>query len=280
MNPQEIHTLSHEAAGVGFGALRAQAILQNLGVTNSGHAEVETPEGERDPLSLLDHGFVYIDTIASLGQGDEAFSEIRYTETGVPIPVHGHHLPYAQWGDHYLAFPGNILKWSAGRGYDPRFENPVKQKDNPIFDIERRAYRPSDSLALQIIGYTEEGIRRQAMLGLMSAILSHANGAGNCVRLNPDLCQIAVMIPPHISRGHAKTQVHIDAVMLDLWGIKASIANSDMTLPLHQALRDGDGADTNHFMAALTMCKIAIDNALSERLGIIDSARRGANMFS
>lgn len=261
--------------------------------------ELSESEREVHSLSPLDLGLAYI------GKANSAalFAEIKITENGVPVASREQMEDYksakryadasgrsvwnvirpkqfANVGEYYFAFPGNVLKWSSGLGYDADAYHPIyAAEENPWFDIEKMVYTPDVNILPQV-GYGPEGVRRQSMLSLMSNMLHFASGVGE-VRTDFDACRVYVDMKPQDLKGSG-FKSDIAAFVYDLGGIQAVTYRSANLLPLSEVLVPSVAHTWNtqeKFYNASDVCMRALITARNERAPITSAANECIAMF-
>ena len=306
-----IKELIDQANGAGFLAIRAQGILAEQDIKLP-IREAQEHEPGHELLSKKDFGLVPI----SIGLVKSQIDSSKWVPAeavvfdGVPIissvqqeVVHRaaimgesfaskvHPFTQESIGNendptiNIYGFPGNVLRWSMGTGYSDKLADPVftfhfsriKSQFHPSFVVRdgKRIYVPNEE-ELENLGYTEEGKRRLVSLGLMTRIVSFANGSER-VQINPASCQMIVVLDEKDKTFKAKTGEPVTGIYYSLQGIKAVAANSHLVDLSQLRNFNGDYSAVSEEVARL--CKDTIARDLAKRNNVTTAARAASQIF-
>lgn len=294
-----IEELKGQAQLMGFAGIHARQTLARLNINPTKENNPPILESETRPIKPIDFGMVVVGVL----DNPEDFNgyEITY-KNGVPIPDESKIqefnarnsnqtsstkfdanngptplYPFAKYGNAILAFPGKILGWSAGENYDKNHHRPFPgTKDPGFFDFSNLVYRTDKDFTE--LGYSEEGVRRQAMLQLMSHLVSFANGTSR-VRINTEACEVYIGLDEEEVCKLDNQHGPVKAMLFDLSGINVVTGDSKDVHNL-TALDDFDEADmVGSMKKAVGICRKAIIKDRNARPNITQGAQESLDLF-
>lgn len=176
---------------------------------------------------------------------------------------------------HVYGLPNSVIFWSMGGRFLDNFPDPtILGTAHPSFDLQRKRYKP-DIEELQRRGYGAEGIQRLAMLGLMTDVITNANGLPR-LRVDLDKCELLVRFNSQ-DKLKVKTGGNAIGFLYSLSGIKGLTSDGYST-----ELETLDGfppaTEAAHVVAA-KITKMLLDKDLVDRPAITAGALQAAAVF-